>query len=110
MQRILYWAKRVVIFTGSLFTISWLTAFLFITLVGHFVDLNDTSYFQKLLASENMENLYFESFFADAVIAFLIMYLAGFSLLREYKGSTTKFITLCIVSYLILFVILAVFA
>ena len=110
MQKIWYWAERVVIFAVSSLAISWLTAFLFFELINHIYDLNDLSDIEIFKATEDKEELFFDSFFADAMIAFLIMYIMGLPLLKSYNFKTAKFITSCIITYILLFLLLAFFA
>ena len=110
MQKIWYWTKRIVVFLVSSLVISWLMAYLFFALISHFYDLNDISDIELLKMTENKEDMFFDSFFADALIAFLIMYVMGLPLLKSYNFKTAKFVTLCVVTYLLLFLLLVFFA
>lgn len=110
MQKIWYWIKRIIILAVFSLVISWLTAFLSFTLFCHFYDLNDISNIEILKMFEHKEDLFFDCFWSDAFIAFLIMNIMGFPLLRSYNFKTAKFAVLSIVSYLLLFLLLLFFA
>ena len=110
MQKIWHWTKRIVIFIVSSLVVSWLTAFLFFAFINHFYDLNSISDIDILKTFDNKESMFFSSFFADALIVFLIMYVMGIPLLKSYNFKTAKFIISYIVAYILLFLLLVFFA